>query len=189
MAAAAAMAEGALLVTPLRVAAPEAPEPLPEEAGGDQPGLEREDDVVVPEREAAPAPPTGVTQGGRPNLPPAQSAGGEPAARTDLVVQTPLHQRAGKAASEPQKAAGSSSSAQDMEAASASSGWTPGGGTAVVNVAAQDVRNRLQAQAAALRKYNDEFLATRAAIRVSLLVFAFLILVSSVGARQRTHWV
>ena len=60
-----------------------------------------------------------------------------------------------------------------MEAASASSGWTPGGGTAVVNVAAQDVRNRLQTPAAALRKYNDEFLATRAAIRVSLLIFAF----------------
>ena len=46
-AAAAATAEGALLVTPLRVAAPEVPEPLPEEAGGDLPGLEREDDVVV----------------------------------------------------------------------------------------------------------------------------------------------
>ena len=60
-----------------------------------------------------------------------------------------------------------------MEAASASSGWTLGGGTAVVNVAAQDVRNRLQSQAAALRKYNDEFLATRAAIPVSLLIFAF----------------
>ena len=61
-----------------------------------------------------------------------------------------------------------------MEAASASSGWTPGGGTAVMNVAAQDVRNRLQAQAAALRKYNDEFLATRAAIRVSLLILLLL---------------
>ena len=139
------MAEGALLVTPLCVAAPEAPEPPPEESGGDQPGLEREDDVVVPEREAAPAPPTGATQGGRPNLPPAQSAEGEPAARTDLVVQSPSRQRAGKAASEPQKAAGSSSSAQDMEAASASSGWTPGVGTAVMNVATQDVRTRLQA--------------------------------------------
>ena len=178
-----------MLVTPLRVAAPEAPEPPPEEAGGDQPGLEREDDVVVPEREAAPAPPTGAAQGGRPNVPPAQSAGGEPAARTDLVVQSPSRQRTGKAASDPQKAAGPSSSGQDVEAASASSGWTPGGGTAVVNVAAQDVRNRLQSQAAALRKYNDEFLATRAAIRVSLPIFAFLILVSSVGARQRTHWV
>ena len=59
-AAAAAMAEGALLVTPLRVAAPEAPEPPPEETSGDQPGLDREDDVVVLEREAAPASPTGV---------------------------------------------------------------------------------------------------------------------------------
>ena len=70
-AAAVAMAEVALLVTPLRVAAPEAPEPPPEEAGGDQPGLKREDDVIVLEREAAPAPPTWATQGGRPNLPPA----------------------------------------------------------------------------------------------------------------------
>ena len=169
-----------MLVTPLRVAAPEAPEPPPEEAGGDRPGLEREDDVVIPEREAAPAPLTGAAQGGRPNVPPAQSAGGEPAARTDLVVLSPSRQRTGKAASEPQKAAsesqpaaGSSSSAQEMEAASASSGWTPGGGTAVMNVAAQDVRTRLQAQATALRKYNDEFLATRAAIRVSLLVLLF----------------
>ena len=105
------------------------------------------------------------------------------------MVQSPSRGRTGKAASFPQKAAGSSSSSQDVEAASASSGWTPGGGTAVVNVAAQDVRNRLQSQAAALRKYNDEFLATRAAIRVSLPIFAFLILVSFVGARQRTHWV
>ena len=111
--------------------------------------------------------------------------------RTDLVVRSPSRQRAGKAtsASNTQKAAGSSSSAQDVETASASSGWTPGGGTAVVNVAAQEVRNRLQSQAAVLRQYNDEFLATQAAIRVSLLVFCFLILVSSMGARQLTHWV
>ena len=38
-----------------------------------------------------------------------------------------------------------------------------------MNVAAQDVRTRLQAQATALRRYTDEFLATRAAIRVRLL--------------------
>ena len=167
--------------------------PPPEEAGGDQPVMEREEgDVVVLEREAAPPSPTGAAQGSRPNAPPAESAGREPALRADLVVQSPSRQRAGKATSapDPQKAAGSSSSAQDVETASASSGWTPGGGTAVVNVAAQDVRNRLQSQAAALRKYNDEFLATRAAIRVSIPIFAlFLILVSSVGARQRTHWV
>ena len=105
------------------------------------------------------------------------------------MVQSPSRQRAGKAASDPQKATGSASSAQDVEAASASSGWTPGGGTAVVNVAAQEVRNRLQSQAVVLRQYNDEFLVTQAAIRVSLPAFCFLILVSSVGARQRTHWV
>ena len=43
-----------------------------------------------------------------------------------------------------------------------------------MNVAAQDVRTRLQAQATALRQFTDEFLATRAAIRVSLLAFLFL---------------
>ena len=142
--------------------------------------MEREDDIVILERVAAPAPPTGATQGGRPDLPPVQSAEGEPAARTELAVRMPPSRRAGKAASEPQKAAsepqpvvGSSSSARDMEAASATSGWTPGGGTAVMNVATQDVRTWLQAQATALRKYNDEFLATRAAIWVSLLVLLF----------------
>ena len=40
----------------------------------------------------------------------------------------------------------------------------------MVNVAAQEVRNRLQSQAAVLRQYNDEFLATRVAISVSLPV-------------------
>ena len=33
--------------------------------------------------------------------------------------------------------------------------------------AAQDIRTRLQAQAATLKNYNQEFLATREAIRVS----------------------
>ena len=84
---AAAAAEGALLVTPLRVAAPEILEPPPEEADGDLPGLEREDNIVVQEREAAPPSLTGAANGSRPNAPPAQSAEGEPSARTDLVVR------------------------------------------------------------------------------------------------------
>ena len=58
-----------------------------------------------------------------------------------------------------------------------------------MNIAAQDVRTRLQGQAAALRQFTDEFLATRAAIRVSILILLFLNLISLVGARQRTHWV
>ena len=44
----------------------------------------------------------------------------------------------------------------------------------MVNVAAQDVRTRLQSQAAALRQFTDEFLATRAAIRVSIPILFFL---------------
>ena len=105
-----------------------------------------------------------------------------------MAVRVPPSRRAGKAACEPQKAAsepqpavGSSSSARDAEAASATSGWTPGGGTAVVNVAAQDVRTRLQSQAAALRQFTDEFLAMRAAIRVSILILFFLELDFSCG--------
>ncbi len=75
------------LVVPLRAVAPEIPEPPPEEAGGDLPGMEREeDDVVVQEREAAPPSPTGADRGGRLDAPPVRPAGGEPAAKTDLVV-------------------------------------------------------------------------------------------------------
>ena len=128
-----------------------------------------------------PTPPTRAAQGGWPDVPPTQSAGGEPAARTELAVRMLPSRRAGKAASEPQKAAsepqpaaGSSSLAQDVEVASATSWWTPGGGTAVMNVAARGVRTRLQAQATALKRYNDEFLATRAAIRLSLLILLLL---------------
>ena len=134
----------------------------------------------------------GTGQGGRPEAPPEQPAGGEPTVRADLVVLSPSRRCAGKATSEqdPLKAAGSSSLAQDLETASASSpGWTPGGGTAILNVAAQDVRDRLQSQATALKQYTQEFLVTRSAIRISLPAFRLLLLISSVGARQRTHWV
>ena len=65
--------------------------------------------------------------------------------------------------------------AEALEAAStATSEWTPSGGTGELNVAAQEVRNRLQAQAASLQKYTQEFLATRAVIRVSLLALVVL---------------
>ena len=43
-----------------------------------------------------------------------------------------------------------------------------------MNVAAQVVRTWLQAQATVLKQYTDEFLATRAAIRVSLLILLLL---------------
>ena len=177
----AAVAAGeVLMVTPLRVMAPGDMEHSPGGASGDQPGLGGSgDDVIILEKAPEPTPPTRAAQGGQPEPAPAQSAEGEPAAGAEVAVRVPPGRRAGKAASEPHKAAsepqpavGSSSSARDAEAASATSGWTPGGGTAVVNVAAQDVRTRLQSQAAALRQFTDEFLATRAAIPVSLPIFA-----------------
>ena len=54
-----------------------------------------------------------------------------------------------------------------------SPGWTTGGGTAALNLAAQDVRSRLQAQATALQQCTREFLVTRAVVRVSFLVLDF----------------
>ena len=123
-----------------------------------------------------PPPSAGTGQGGQPELPPEQPAGGEPTATVDLIVLSPTRRRAGRAASEPdpQRAAGSSSLSHDLESATASSpGWTPGGGTAALNLAAQDVRSRLQAQATALQQCTREFLATRAVVRVSFLAHDF----------------
>ncbi|XP_073362914.1 uncharacterized protein [Aegilops tauschii subsp. strangulata] len=161
------------MVTPLRAMAPGDADPSPGGASGSQPGLGGSGDDVIFVREApGPTPPTRAAQGGQTEPVLAWSAEGEPAAGAEVAVQVPPSWRAGKAASEPHKAAseprpavGSSSSARDAEAASATSGWTPGRGTAVVNIAAQDVRTRLQNQAATLRQFTDEFLATRAAIR------------------------
>ena len=94
------------------------------------------------ERETAPSPPTVAGREGRPEVSPARPAEGEPTVGGDLVTSAP----------DAQKTLDAGSSAQDLEAASdSSSGWTPGGGTAVLNVAAQDVRNRLQAQATVLK--------------------------------------
>ena len=59
----------------------------------------------------------------------------------------------------------------------------------MLNEVAQDLRTRLQAHANTLKSYNQEFLATQTAIRVSLLLFCFLFLYSSMGARHRTHCV
>ena len=153
------------LVIPLHAAAPYIPVSPTEEAGRGQPAMERE---------AASSSLTRMGQGGRPNAPLVEPAGGEPTVGADLVVSSPSCRRAGKVTSapDPQKTAGTNSSAQDLESASdSSSGWTPGGGTAVLNVAAQDVRNRLQAQATALKQYTQEFLTTRTVIRVSPSAF------------------
>ena len=145
----------------LRAAAPDTPVPPLEEASRGQSEMERE---------AAPSPPTGAGRGGRPEVPPAQPAGGEPTVGGDLVISSPLHWRVRKATSVPdaQKTMDAGSSAQDLEVASdSSSGCMPSGGRPVLNVVAQDVRSRLQAQATALKQYTQEFLTTRSVIRMS----------------------
>ena len=114
---------------PLRSVAPEIPVVPPEGAEGDQPAMEREEgDIVTPEREVAPTSPTEADQGSQPGAPPVPPAGGELAVGADLMVQPSAHQCSGRAtlAPDPQKATGSSSSAQDLETASINSpGWTP----------------------------------------------------------------
>ena len=165
------------LVIPLRFVLPDIPVPPPEEIGRDPLAMERDEgDVVVPEGEVVLPPSVGTSEGGQPEVPPEQPVGGEPTATADLVVLSPTRRRTGRAASEPdpQRAAGSSSLSHDLESATASSsGWTPGGGTAALNLAAQDVRSRLQAQATALHQCTREFLATRAVDQVSFLAHDF----------------
>ena len=97
----------------------------------------------------------------------------EPASRCSR--QCTGAQGGGTAAPEPHRVTGASQTAEALEAASTgTSEWTPSGGTGELNVAAQEVWNRLQAQAASLQKYTQEFLATRAVIRVSLLALVVL---------------
>ena len=79
-------------VIPLRVAAPDTPVPPLEEADCGQPEMERE---------VAPSSPTGAGQGGRPEVPPARPARGEPTMGGDLVISSPLRRHAGKATSAP----------------------------------------------------------------------------------------
>ena len=93
---------------------------------------------------------------------------------TDLIptVRTPTHRRLEKAAStpRPQEVGASSSSLPDTEATSAAPvGWIHGGGTGVLNQASLDVEAKLRAEAEALKRCNEAFLASRTAIRVSYL--------------------
>ena len=152
--------------------APDTPLPLAEEIVQDPPLMERREDFVVFAGRAPPAAPTGAGQGGQSAAAPEQLAGGEPEAGAGLEVQPAMRRRAGggTATPEPHRVVGAGRTAEALEAAStATSEWTPSGGTGELNMAAQEVRNRLQAQAASLQQYTKEFLATRAVIRVILL--------------------
>ena len=167
-----------LLAIPLRAVAPDTPLPLAEEIVQDPPLMERREDLVVFAGRAPPAAPTGAGQGGQSSAAPEEPAGGEPEDGAGFEVQPVTRRRAGGGAAPPEsrRVAGADQSAEALEAAStATSEWTPSGGTGELNVAAQEVRSRLQAQAALLQQYTQEFLSTRAAIRVSLSFLAALV--------------
>ena len=136
--------------------APNIPVPALEEVDQELPVMEwREDSVIFMER-APPAAPTRAGQGGQSAAVPEQPAGGESDAGAGLEVQPAMRQRAGggTAAPEPHRATGASQTAEALEAASTgTSEWTPSGGTGELNVAAQEVQNRFQAQAASLQQY------------------------------------
>ena len=112
-------------------------------------------------RRAPPAAPTGAGQGGQSSAAPEGPTGGEPENRAGLEVQPATGRRAGGGAAPPElrRVVGAGQSAEDLEAAStATSEWTSSGGTGELNVAAQGVRSRLQAQAALLQQFTQEFL-------------------------------
>ena len=129
-------------------------------------------------RKTPPAAPTGAGQGCQSSAAPEEPTGGEPENRAGLEVQPATGRRAGGGAapSESRRVVGAGQSTEDLKAAStATSEWTPSGGTGELNVAAQGVRSRLQAQAALLQQFTQEFLSTRATIRVSPSFLAALL--------------
>ena len=65
-----------------------------------------------------------------------------------------------------------SSSIPDTEATStAPTDWVRGGGTGPLNQAILDVQGKLRAEADALKRCNQAFLESRAAIRVCYFIF------------------
>ena len=167
-----------LLAIPLRAVAPNTSLPLAEEIVQDPPLLERGEDPVALAGRAPPAAPTRVGQGGQPSAAPKEPAGGEPEDRAGLEVRPVMRRHAGGGAAPPEshRAAGVGQPAGDLEvASSAVSEWTPIGGTGELEAAAQGVRSRLQAQAALLQQFTQEFLSTRATIRVSPSFLAALL--------------
>jgi hypothetical protein len=153
------------LVILLRAAPPTPEIPRPTGgAGDDQPVMERgEGDAIISGAEAPPRAPTAGARSNRPDVPPVPQVSSELAVGATPMVRPSASRRVAKAASAPwaQEIGAASSSAPDAEATSAAPPeWTPGGGTGVLNKAAQDVQAQLQAQSAALQQCTKAFLAT-----------------------------
>nr|XP_020181309.1 eukaryotic translation initiation factor 5B-like [Aegilops tauschii subsp. strangulata] len=131
--------------------------------------MEREGgDVAMPDVIVPPPPPTSGTQDEQSAAPPVQPAGD--VVVTDLTheVRTPARRRLAKAASTPRplEAGAASSSVPHTEATSAApAGWVRGGGTGALAQASLDVQAKLWAEAEALKRCNEVFLESWAAIR------------------------
>nr|XP_045087211.1 uncharacterized protein LOC109755877 [Aegilops tauschii subsp. strangulata] len=113
-------------------------------------------------------PPSEEARDKQPADPPAPPAGEEMATDPTPEVRTPTRRRLAKAASapRPQETAAASSSIPDAEATSAApTWWVRGGGTGPLNTAILDVQAKLQAEADALKRCNNAFLESRAAVR------------------------
>nr|XP_020182865.1 actin cytoskeleton-regulatory complex protein PAN1-like [Aegilops tauschii subsp. strangulata] len=166
----AARRQSAIFVTPLS-SAPPPPEFVARTggAGGEHPIIERDGgDVAMPDATAPQPPPSEEARDKQPADPPAPPAGDEMATGPTPEVRTPTHRRLAKAASapRPQETTAASSSIPDAEATSvAPTGWVQGGGTSPLNTAILNVQAKLQAEADALKRCNNAFLESRAAVR------------------------
>ena len=130
-------------------------------------------DVAMPDMIVPPPPPYGSVQGKQPVDPSVPPTANEVGTSLTLEVGTPMHRRLAKAASMPcpLETGAMSSLIPDTEVTSAApTGWVQGGGTGPLNTAILDVQAKLQAEADALKRCNNAFLESRAAVRVYFLL-------------------
>ena len=142
---AAAGGQAPQLVIPLRSMPPATGIPAPAGgAGNDQPVMERGGgDPIIVEAEVTPPVPTADAQTNRPKVPQGPPVGGELVVGVIPEGCTLGRRRSEKTAPPPRTLdfGAASSSAPDAEASSAAPPeWTPGGGTSVLNCAANDVQ-------------------------------------------------
>nr|XP_020148351.2 translation initiation factor IF-2-like [Aegilops tauschii subsp. strangulata] len=139
------------LITPL-CSAPPAPEfSAPAGGAGDKKSIgEREGgDVVLPELEVPPRPPTADAQSSQPAAPLVTPVGGELVMGSGPTSRTPVRRRVEKAASAPRpmEVRSASSSAPEADSTSvAPTEWVHGGGTSALIKAAQDVQANFKAK-------------------------------------------
>nr|XP_020158674.1 uncharacterized protein LOC109743990 [Aegilops tauschii subsp. strangulata] len=159
-----------LFVVPLNSAPPPPEFVAPTGGAGDEHLImEREGgDVVLPDVVVPPPPSSEGARDKQPADPPVPPAEGEMVMGLTPEVHTPSRRRFAKVASAPcpLEAGAARSSIPDAGATSvAPADWVQGGGTGPLNQAILDVQGKLRAEANALKRCNQAFLESRAAIR------------------------